>query len=81
MLVSLSTLKVIVLLLTITLHVYKDQELCMLLVPMSTVVENTGSRSIHVAANDVISLFLWLSDIPLHICTISSLSIPLLMDI
>ena len=39
------------------------------------------SRSIHVAANGIISFFLWLSNIPLYICTTSSLSIPLLMDI
>ena len=38
------------------------------------------SRPIHVVANDIISLFLWLSNIPLYICTKSSLSIPLLMD-
>ena len=31
------------------------------------------SSSIHIAANDIISLFLWLSNIPLH--TMSSLSI------
>ena len=36
------------------------------------------SRSIHVAANGIISFFLWLSNIPL---CISSLSTPLLMDI
>ena len=41
----------------------------------------TISRSIHVAANTVISSFIWLSNIPLYICTISSLSIPLLKDI
>ena len=39
------------------------------------------SRSIHVAINDIISFFLQLSNIPLYICAISSLSIPLLMDI
>ena len=39
------------------------------------------SRSIHVAANGIISFFLWLSNIPLCICTISSLSSPLWMDI
>ena len=33
------------------------------------------SRSIHVAANGIISFFLWLSNIPLYICTTSSLSI------
>ena len=35
------------------------------------------SNSIHVAANDIISVFLWLSNIPLHICTTSYLLIPL----
>ena len=38
------------------------------------------SRSISVAANGIISFFLWLSSIPLYIYT-TSLSIPLLMDI
>jgi len=38
------------------------------------------SGSIHVVANGIFS-FLWLSNIPLCICTISSLSISLLMDI
>jgi len=37
-------------------------------------------RSIHVATNGIISFFLWLSNIPLYICTLS-LSIPLMMDI
>ena len=41
----------------------------------------TTSRSTHVAANGIISLFLWLSNILLYICTISSLSIPQSMDI
>jgi len=41
----------------------------------------TLSRSIHVIANDIISFFLWLSNIPLYKCTISSLSIPLSVDI
>ena len=39
------------------------------------------SRSIYVAANDIISFFLQLSNIPLCICTTFSLFIPLLMDI
>ena len=34
-------------------------------------------RSIHVAANGIISFFLWLSNIPLYIGTTSSLPIPL----
>ena len=38
------------------------------------------SRPIHVAANDIISFFLWLSNIPFDICTMP-LSIHLLMDI
>ena len=38
------------------------------------------SRSIHVTTNGITSLFLWLSSIPLYICTIS-LSIHLLMGI
>ena len=37
-------------------------------------------RSIHVAENGIILFFLWLSNIPLYICT-TSLSIPLPMDI
>ena len=32
------------------------------------------SRSIHVATNGIISFFFWLSDIPFHICTTSSLT-------
>ena len=39
------------------------------------------SWSIHSAANDIISFFLWPSNIPLCICNTSSFSIPLLMDI
>ena len=35
------------------------------------------SKSIHVAANCIISFFLWLSDSPLYICAPSSPSIPL----
>ena len=38
------------------------------------------SKSIHVAANGIISFFLWLSNIPLYICIIS-LSIYLPIDI
>ena len=41
----------------------------------------TISRFIHVAANGIILLFLWLSNIPLDICITSSLSILLLMDV
>ena len=37
--------------------------------------------SIHVAANGIISFFLWLSNSPLYIYTTSSLSIHLSMDI
>ena len=37
-------------------------------------------KSTHVAANDVFILFPWLSNIPLYICTTSSLSFPLSMD-
>ena len=40
---------------------------------------SSSSRSIHVAASGI--LFFWLNNIQLHICTTSSLSIPLLMDI
>ena len=32
------------------------------------------SSSIHVATNGIISFFFWLNDIPLHICTTSSLT-------
>ena len=39
------------------------------------------SMSIHIAANDIISSFLWLSNIPSCVCTTSSLPIHLLMDI
>ena len=38
------------------------------------------SRSINVAANGIL-FFLWLSSIPLYICTTTSLSIHLSMDI
>ena len=41
----------------------------------------TISRSIYVAANGVISFFLWLTNKPLYIHTTSYLSTPLLMDI
>ena len=40
----------------------------------------TVSRSIHVAANGFISFCLWLSNIPLGICTTTSSPIPLSMD-
>ena len=38
------------------------------------------SRSIHGAANGIVSFFLWLNNIPLYICTTSSLFMHLLMD-
>ena len=38
-------------------------------------------RSIHVAANGIISFFLMVSNIPLYTWTTSSLSIPLSLDI
>ena len=42
----------------------------------------TDSRSAHISRNDPIPfLFLWLSNIPLYICTTASLSIPLLIGI
>ena len=41
----------------------------------------TVSRSIHVSTNDSISFLLWLGNIPLYICTTSSLSIHLSMGI
>ena len=41
----------------------------------------TLSRFIHVSTNNPILFFIWLTNIPLYICTWSSLSIPLLMDI
>ena len=41
-----------------------------------TVLSMIISSCIHVAANDIISFFVWLSSIPLYICT-KSLSIPL----
>ena len=41
----------------------------------------TISRSIHAAANGIISFFLWPSNVPLCIYTTSSLSFPLLMGI
>ena len=46
-----------------------------------TSLSMTLSRSIHVPANDTISFLFWLSNIPLYVCTTSSLSIALLMDI
>ena len=39
------------------------------------------SRSIYVAANGIISFFLSLSNIPLYLCTTSSVFIPLLINI
>ena len=39
------------------------------------------SRPTFVAANDSVLFFLWMSDIPLYICTMSSFFIPLLMSI
>ena len=38
------------------------------------------SRSIHVIENGKVTLYLWLSNIPLYIYTTSSLSVNLLMD-
>ena len=38
------------------------------------------SKSIHVVTNGSVSFLLWLSSIPLYICTISSLSNHLLKD-
>ena len=38
------------------------------------------SRSIHVGANSIISFFLWPSNIPLYVCTTSSLSTSLSAD-
>ena len=35
----------------------------------------------NVAANGIISLFLWLNNIPLYVCATAALSIPLSMDI
>ena len=39
-----------------------------------------SSKSIHVVTSGKILFFLWLSNIPLYVCTTSSLSIHLLMD-
>ena len=39
------------------------------------------STTIHVSTNDQFHSFLWLNTIPLYICTITSLSVPQLMDI
>ena len=39
------------------------------------------SSCLHVAANGIISFFLWLSNILLYTCATSSVSIHLLMDI
>ena len=41
-----------------------------------TSLNRTISKSIHIAANGIIPSFLWLSNIPLYICTTSSLFIP-----
>ena len=46
-----------------------------------TSLNRTISRSIHVAANILFCSFLWLSNIPLYICTTSSLFMCLLMNI
>ena len=42
---------------------------------------NINSSFIHVAANGMISLFLWVHSIPLYICSTSSLSFICLIDI
>ena len=47
------------------------------LTSLSTII----SRSIHVAASGISSFFLWLSNIPLCICTTSFSPVSLLMDI
>ena len=46
---------------------------------LSNLLNMIISRSIHVAANGIISFFLWLSNIPVCIYTTSSLSIHLSM--
>ena len=45
-----------------------------------TLLNMTISRPTYVAANDTV-FFLWLSNIPLYICTTSSLFIPLFLSI
>ena len=50
--------------------------ICLSLISFSVMI----SRSIHVAADGIISFFLWLSNTPLYIHT-TALSIPPLMDI
>ena len=44
-------------------------------------LEQWTSANIWRASNVSLCSFSWLSNIPLHICTISPLSIPVLMDI
>ena len=39
---------------------------------LTNFAEYNTSRSIHVVASGIISFFLWLSNIPLHICPTSS---------
>ena len=63
------------LLLNSTYKWYHMMFVCLWLISLSMIT----SRSTHVAANGIISCFLWLSNIPLCICT-TSLSIPLSMD-
>ena len=46
-----------------------------------TLLSMIVSKSIHVATKNIVSFFLWLSNIPLCICTTYSLYISLLTDI
>ena len=57
-------------------RIYKESHTIFLLSSVSI----TLCRSIHVAANGIISFFLWPSNTPLYIYTASSLSIHLSMD-
>ena len=43
--------------------------------------QGSPPRSIYVTANGIFCSFLWLSNTPLYFCTMSSLSIPLLLSI
>ena len=55
-------------------HTYKRYHMVFVF-PFLTYFTSIIPRYIHVAENGIISLVLWLSNIPLYICTTSSLSI------
>ena len=64
----------------INIPVYKQYHMVFISLCLTS-LSVTVSRFIHVAANGIILFFLWLGSIPLYVCTTSSLSIPLSMEI